>query len=446
MRRGAGGRRYLLDIAAYGLVGCALLFSAYCVLRVNWSIEGSANGGTVARKLVTTGSGGNVKVLEKQAGVTSPLQAGAVIGIEGQQAKEKPCPEIHAVAPRIMSAAVSVRNPRKYHLVTTAQGFSNAWQARIHYYWYKKQREICEEAGVCDMGGFTRLLHSGEADDLMDEIPTVVVDPLPKEIMLDNSYVVLNRPWAFLEWLKKVSIPEKYMIMGEGDHLWMRPMPNMMVGEGVGAALFSYMTPDKYGDIVRKFIGQVSDEEVKKVPQIGNSPTMMAVKDFRRMAPIWYNVTMEIFNDKEAHEAWSWVLEMYGFTIATHKAGLYGFTIATYKAGLHEGLTAYSNMLAHPPFDSKQVDYKGDPFYLLHLTYPMRFNKTGGMTDKADETAWMFDKRSYMDKPPPRNLAMPPANVDNELARLTISMFNEATDTIPCWDVYVRDKVITSKC
>jgi hypothetical protein len=30
------------------------------------------------------------------------------------------------------------------------------------------------------MGGFTRILHSGKADNLMDEIPTVVVDPLPE--------------------------------------------------------------------------------------------------------------------------------------------------------------------------------------------------------------------------------------------------------------------------
>ena len=31
-------------------------------------------------------------------------------------------------------------------------------------------------------GGFTRILHSGHADNLMDEIPTVVVDTLPAGI------------------------------------------------------------------------------------------------------------------------------------------------------------------------------------------------------------------------------------------------------------------------
>ena len=40
----------------------------------------------------------------------------------------------------------------------------------------------CEgEGGKCHMGGFTRLLHSGAPDDLMDEIPTFVANPLPDE-------------------------------------------------------------------------------------------------------------------------------------------------------------------------------------------------------------------------------------------------------------------------
>lgn len=31
-----------------------------------------------------------------------------------------------------------------------------------------------------EMGGFTRILHSGKPDHMMDEIPTFVVDPLPE--------------------------------------------------------------------------------------------------------------------------------------------------------------------------------------------------------------------------------------------------------------------------
>jgi hypothetical protein len=64
-----------------------------------------------------------------------------------------------------------------FHVALTATDATyNKWQCRIMYYWYKKQRSLPGS----EMGGFTRILHSGKADNLMDEIPTVVVDPLPE--------------------------------------------------------------------------------------------------------------------------------------------------------------------------------------------------------------------------------------------------------------------------
>ena len=100
---------------------------------------------------------------------------------------------------RTAAARVNVRNSRKYHTITTAMGFNHHWQARIHYYWFKKQKAACGAANgeeACDIGGFTRLLHSGHADDLMDEIPTVVVDMLPVGSK-SSSYPPHNRPYAF---------------------------------------------------------------------------------------------------------------------------------------------------------------------------------------------------------------------------------------------------------
>ncbi|XP_028105557.1 hydroxyproline O-arabinosyltransferase 3-like [Camellia sinensis] len=46
------------------------------------------------------------------------------------------------------------------------------WQCQIMYYWYKKVKAMPGS----DMGGFTRVLHSGNPDNLMEEIPTFVVD------------------------------------------------------------------------------------------------------------------------------------------------------------------------------------------------------------------------------------------------------------------------------
>ena len=84
------------------------------------------------------------------------------------------------------------------------------------------------------MGGFTRLLHSGKADDLMDEIPTMVVDPLPADMVEHSWYVVLNRPYAFVQWIKAQKIPEKYVFMSEPDHVFLRPLPNFMTSDAPG--------------------------------------------------------------------------------------------------------------------------------------------------------------------------------------------------------------------
>lgn len=73
-----------------------------------------------------------------------------------------------------LSRSVSPRRP--FHVAVTATDAPySRWQCRIMYYWYKKMKE--KEGS--EMGGFTRVLHSGKPDSLMDEIPTFVVDPLP---------------------------------------------------------------------------------------------------------------------------------------------------------------------------------------------------------------------------------------------------------------------------
>jgi hypothetical protein len=63
-----------------------------------------------------------------------------------------------------------------FHVALTATDAPySKWQCRIMYYWYKKKKDLPGS----DMGGFTRILHSGSPDNLMDEIPTMVVNPLP---------------------------------------------------------------------------------------------------------------------------------------------------------------------------------------------------------------------------------------------------------------------------
>lgn len=68
----------------------------------------------------------------------------------------------------------SSKSPFHVALTATDAPYSK-WQCRIMYYWYKKMKDMPGS----EMGGFTRILHSGSPDNLMDEIPTMVVDPLP---------------------------------------------------------------------------------------------------------------------------------------------------------------------------------------------------------------------------------------------------------------------------
>jgi hypothetical protein len=66
---------------------------------------------------------------------------------------------------------------KRFHVALTAtDALYSQWQSRIMHYWYKEMRG----RPGSDMGGFTRILHSGKPDGLMDEIPTLVVDPLPE--------------------------------------------------------------------------------------------------------------------------------------------------------------------------------------------------------------------------------------------------------------------------
>ena len=65
---------------------------------------------------------------------------------------------------------------RLFHTaVTASDSVYNTWQCRVMFYWFKKARAVPGS----DMGGFTRILHSGKPDQFMDEIPTFVADPLP---------------------------------------------------------------------------------------------------------------------------------------------------------------------------------------------------------------------------------------------------------------------------
>eukprot|EP00884_Botryococcus_braunii_P021976 jgi/Botrbrau1/8462/Bobra.0237s0079.1 len=310
---------------------------------------------------------------------------------------------------------------RAFHTVITAQGSAVHWQSRVGYYHFLKVKKRCQQelGSRCAMGGFTRLLHSGVPDELMGEIPTHVVKPLQDKD--DKGYIVLNRPWAFVQWVREANIPEKYVLMSEPDHIWLKPMPNLMVDDRPAAFPFFYIEPSKkeFRHITEKFTGPLTLKQAEMIAPIGNAPTMMTFQQLARVAETWMNVSHAIFDDEEAHKEWGWVLEMYGFTIGCYNVGIG-------KIDLH------LKMMCQPPWDKDM-----DPYYILHYTYGMDYTLDGVFTPgKFGE--WRFDKRTYASRPPPRNLSQPPKNMKNDLVRYLINAINEASAAIPGWDEYAE--------
>nr|DAD27306.1 TPA_asm: hypothetical protein HUJ06_028774 [Nelumbo nucifera] len=260
---------------------------------------------------------------------------------------------------------------RLFHTaVTASDSVYNTWQCRVMYYWFKKFKD----GPNSEMGGFTRILHSGKPDRFMDEIPTFVAQPLPA---------------GMDQWLQEADIKEDYILMAEPDHIIVKPIPNLS-RDGLGAAFpFFYIEPKKFETILRRFF-PVNKGPITNIDPIGNSPVIIDKASLRKIAPMWMNVSLAMKKDPEADKAFGWVLEMYAYAVAS---------------ALHD----VGNILY------KDFMIQGKPMY----------GKFG---------EWRFDKRSYDQTWPPRNLPLPPAGVPESVVTL-VKMVNEATANIPNWGI-----------
>ncbi|KAL0291029.1 UNVERIFIED_CONTAM: Hydroxyproline O-arabinosyltransferase 1 [Sesamum angustifolium] len=287
--------------------------------------------------------------------------------------------------PTALSSSSQRSKKRLFHTaVTASDSIYNTWQCRVMYYWFKKQKNKPNS----EMGGFTRILHSGHPDRFMDEIPTFVAQPLPDG--MDQGYIVLNRPWAFVQWLQQAKIEEDYILMSEPDHILVKPIPNLS-RDGLGAAFpFFYIEPKKYETVLRKFFPE-ENGPITNIDPIGNSPVIVGKDALKKIAPTWMNVSLAMKKDPEADKAFGWVLEMYAYAVASALHGV--------------GNILYKEFMIQPPWD-KTIGKA----YIIHYTYGCDYDLQGKLTyGKIGE--WRFDKRSYDNIWPPRNLTLPPPGV-----------------------------------
>ena len=312
-----------------------------------------------------------------------------------------------------------------FHVLLTANDSPyQRWQSRVMYYQYEKLRR---EHPNSALGGFTRILHSGREDSLMDEIPTKIVDTLPKHVR-DDGYVVLHRPYAFMQWLEKFAddLDEEYVLMSEPDHLFVAPPPLLATRAKAVAFPFFYIAPNdpKYKPIVQRFNAARAPPEAFK--PIGSSPVMIHLDALRRVVPKWHELAVAMKQDKEADAAFGWVVEMWAYSIASAQVGV-----------THETM---KHFMLQPPYD-KSMSVDGKEAYIVHYTYGADFDKNGRFTPGVNQGAerlkneggWHFDKRDFTNRAPRKGeLTLPPANA-GEAIRRTIEIIVEAMDALPNW-------------
>eukprot|EP00755_Sulcionema_specki_P023635 Sspe_Gene.79366::Locus_49758_Transcript_2_3_Confidence_0.500_Length_1982::g.79366::m.79366/K20782/HPAT; hydroxyproline O-arabinosyltransferase len=318
--------------------------------------------------------------------------------------------------------------PKPYHvMVTASSALYEQWIARLMFYWYKKvkAKDSCGE-----MGGFTRLLHS-PADELMDEIPTVVVNRLEDDL----GFVVLNRPNAMKQWLAmldagKVSIKEEYVLLMEPDQLFVKPLPNM-------APLgyhFAYMHAAKDSALEAAVLPHLpANVSAQKLSPSGPSPTLLSLNDWRRVTPAWLSRSIELQKDPKARKELNWVLEMWGFVIAAAEVGI--DIDAMNQMQIDPCTVKYCSEHMSSNEGAWLVRRSKGPF-MVHITFALSFDLDGRWWDlsvNGSTAPWCWNKRNYYTAYPPRALTPPPPGANHTPAHLVVEMINEATKAIPTW-------------
>ena len=297
---------------------------------------------------------------------------------------------------------------RPFHTLLTAQkSLYQEWQTKIFYLQFRKAQAA---GGPCtEMTGFTRLLAGNQPDELMALMPTIRIEEASPGAT--RGFQVINRPWTLqqlvglADWRSK--IPENYVYIAETDHLLLRDIPNRATPELNVAFFFPYMSPvpGPQAAVVKRYY----DGDHLAVQPVGGSPAIMHVDTLKRLAPVWYDLSVKLKADREADRAFGWVLEMWGYSIACARLGIKQFV--------------WQQLQIEPAAAWHQDVSAQDP-YIYHYTFGVEYSfegvpKVGGVGE------WSLDKRKYYGRAPPAKLTAPP-ECAQECASRWHGIFTEA--------------------
>jgi len=307
------------------------------------------------------------------------------------------------------------------------------WQSRVMYATYLAA-VASEPSGPLARGAFTRVLHRGTDDELMEELPTKRFAPAHPNCDTYCSFPVADRSPALLEWMDTPDAKRcSHIMLVETDYVFVKGLSaSLLPTDGTALAFpYSYIVPNY--PTVAPYSAKYYSGPVADIPATGNAPVLLTTADFRKIIPEWARIVTEIENDEVAVERLGWVRDMYAWSYAAVRTGVKH----------HLPLPPHNALMVQPPADTELGDAA-----ILHYTWgPVIYNS-------SDVIIWQFDKREYCGgqyAPGPRKLikipeppvwqtglhlqsffaignAITPSGL--ELMRLFVHTFNAAVDSL----------------
>jgi hypothetical protein len=305
----------------------------------------------------------------------------------------------------------------------------------LAFYWFKKQQaaDPCQE-----MDGFTRVMHSGKADELMQEIPSIVVPRL--DAAQEMGYMGSDRPFAIKHLLNDANayIKQDYILLLEPDHFLTRPVPNLAVQKGMPVAFdFWYMHGEGHPESVA-LVKRHCPNCPEMVQPLGPSPVLASKDTFRKIAPRWLELSIALRNDSNADSgivaagaANNWVSEMWAYSMAAAEANV-----------THE-LLPLQWELNGLPAQGKPPSFNDT--FMFHYAFPMYLDSSGSYLADESEATWVFDKHEYRSQYPPNPVPPLPTGAGNA-EQFFVGMLTEAEASFGnSWPKQHRTALLTRK-
>ncbi|PNW78775.1 hypothetical protein CHLRE_09g389763v5 [Chlamydomonas reinhardtii] len=267
------------------------------------------------------------------------------------------------------------------HTLFTSNGspYQNI-QARIMVGTYNIVRKM---PGGERLVALTRILHRTTPDEVMDEIPTFIAQPLQPDCDKWCWFPVADRANAMQQFIDAAEkdpsmLKAPWLLLLETDYVWMKPLPDP--GDAYDRSVpgwsfgFDYIAPS-IPIIVKLLKERCPDCDPKDVPNSGPAPVLARFSDFKAATPIWEDLSKWIETHEEAKKQLGWVREMYAWDIG----------VAANKLNIKNLPPPSSPLISQPPHDRAIGNAS-----MYHYTWGSIYKRPG-----VEKEIWMFDKRTY---------------------------------------------------